>query len=46
MLILDLKKHYIPGTPDRKGLEEALAKYTQKAPLNVPLVVAGKEVSI
>ncbi|KAJ5959455.1 Aldehyde dehydrogenase C-terminal [Penicillium vulpinum] len=36
-------KHYIPGTPDRKGLEEALAKYNQKAPLNVPLVVAGKE---
>ncbi|KAJ5090092.1 hypothetical protein N7532_008776 [Penicillium argentinense] len=38
-------KHYIPGTADRKGLEDALASYKQNAPLNVPLVVAGKEIS-
>lgn len=37
-------KHYAPGTPDRKGLEDALASYKQSAPLNVPLVVAGKEI--
>ncbi|KAI9925174.1 hypothetical protein ASPWEDRAFT_32527 [Aspergillus wentii DTO 134E9] len=37
-------KHYIPGTPDRKALEEALARAKQSAPLNVPLVVAGKEI--
>ncbi|OOQ85252.1 Delta-1-pyrroline-5-carboxylate dehydrogenase, mitochondrial [Penicillium brasilianum] len=37
-------KHYAPGSPDRKGLEDALASYKQSAPLNVPLVVAGKEI--
>ncbi|KAJ5662118.1 uncharacterized protein N7477_009734 [Penicillium maclennaniae] len=37
-------QHYAPGTASRKGLEEALAKYKQQAPLNVPLVVAGKEI--
>lgn len=37
-------QHYAPGTAGRKGLEEALAKYKQQAPLNVPLVVAGKEI--
>ncbi|KAJ5347197.1 uncharacterized protein N7506_000450 [Penicillium brevicompactum] len=36
-------KHYIPGSADRKGLEDALASYNKSAPLNVPLVVAGKE---
>ncbi|KAA8644483.1 delta-1-pyrroline-5-carboxylate dehydrogenase prnC [Aspergillus tanneri] len=38
-------KHYIPGSPDRKALEEALARTKQDAPLNVPLVIAGKEIS-
>lgn len=37
-------KHYTPGSPDRKALEDALASFKQKAPLSVPLVVAGKEV--
>ncbi|KAE8374719.1 Aldehyde/histidinol dehydrogenase [Aspergillus bertholletiae] len=37
-------KHYAPGSPDRKGLEEALAKHSQAAPFNVPLVIAGKEI--
>ncbi|CEO60566.1 Putative Delta-1-pyrroline-5-carboxylate dehydrogenase, mitochondrial [Penicillium brasilianum] len=37
-------KHYAPGSPDRKGLEDALASYKQSAPLDVPLVVAGKEI--
>ncbi|EAW06671.1 delta-1-pyrroline-5-carboxylate dehydrogenase prnC [Aspergillus clavatus NRRL 1] len=37
-------KHYAPGSPDRKALEEALAKAKQDAPLNVPLVIAGKEI--
>ncbi|KNG86026.1 delta-1-pyrroline-5-carboxylate dehydrogenase [Aspergillus nomiae NRRL 13137] len=37
-------KHYAPGSPDRKGLEEALAKHQQNAPFNVPLVIAGKEI--
>ncbi|KAJ5727385.1 hypothetical protein N7493_005205 [Penicillium malachiteum] len=37
-------KHYAPGSPDRKALEDALASYKQKAPLAVPLVVAGKEI--
>ncbi|KAL5342778.1 Aldehyde/histidinol dehydrogenase [Aspergillus crustosus] len=36
-------KHYTPGSPDRKALQEALAR-TQKAPLSVPLVIAGQEV--
>ncbi|XHG08538.1 hypothetical protein AWENTII_011635 [Aspergillus wentii] len=33
-----------PAPPDRKALEEALARAKQSAPLNVPLVVAGKEI--
>ncbi|KAJ5105699.1 hypothetical protein NUU61_003046 [Penicillium alfredii] len=37
-------KHYVPGSPDRKGLEDALATFKNKAPLSVPLVVAGKEI--
>ncbi|KAJ5759414.1 hypothetical protein N7520_006570 [Penicillium odoratum] len=35
-------KHYTPGSPDRKALEEALASVNKKAPFNIPLVVAGK----
>ncbi|KAL4885609.1 Aldehyde/histidinol dehydrogenase [Aspergillus karnatakaensis] len=38
-------KHYAPGSPDRKALQEALARTQQTAPLSVPLVIAGKEVS-
>ncbi|KAL2819596.1 Aldehyde/histidinol dehydrogenase [Aspergillus cavernicola] len=37
-------KHYIPGSPDRKALQDALARTQQSAPLSVPLVIAGKEV--
>ncbi|KAJ5825576.1 hypothetical protein N7474_002714 [Penicillium riverlandense] len=37
-------KHYVPGSPDRKGLEDALAATKKNAPLTVPLVVAGKEI--
>ncbi|GIK07048.1 1-pyrroline-5-carboxylate dehydrogenase [Aspergillus viridinutans] len=37
-------KHYAPGSPDRKALEDALVKTKQSAPLNVPLVIAGKEI--
>ncbi|KAJ5646867.1 hypothetical protein N7490_003239 [Penicillium lividum] len=37
-------KHYTPGSPDRKALEEALASVNKKAPFNIPLVVAGKEI--
>lgn len=37
-------KHYAPGTLERKALEDALAATKQKAPLNIPLVIGGKEV--
>ncbi|KAL4922475.1 Aldehyde/histidinol dehydrogenase [Aspergillus aurantiobrunneus] len=37
-------KHYAPGSPDRKALQDALARTKQDAPLGVPLVIAGKEV--
>ncbi|OJJ64100.1 hypothetical protein ASPSYDRAFT_138758 [Aspergillus sydowii CBS 593.65] len=37
-------KHYAPGSPDRKALQDALARSQQSAPLSVPLVIAGKEV--
>ncbi|KAL1964772.1 hypothetical protein VTN77DRAFT_6639 [Rasamsonia byssochlamydoides] len=37
-------KHYPPGSPDRKGLQDALAKVKQAAPLNIPLVIRGKEI--
>ena len=42
----NLQKHYAPGSPDRKALEDALASIKQKAPLTVPLVVAGNEVTM
>ncbi|KAF7716018.1 Delta-1-pyrroline-5-carboxylate dehydrogenase, mitochondrial [Penicillium ucsense] len=38
-------KHYVPGSPDRKGLEEALTKFKQSAPISVPLTIAGKEIN-
>ncbi|PLN77258.1 delta-1-pyrroline-5-carboxylate dehydrogenase PrnC [Aspergillus taichungensis] len=37
-------QHYAPGSPDRKGLEDALSRHKSSAPLNVPLVIAGKEI--
>jgi len=37
-------KHYSPGSPDRKSLEDAIVALKQRAPLNIPLVVGGKEV--
>lgn len=37
-------KTYAPGTPDRKSLQDALAKYKQNGPLNVPLVIAGQTI--
>ncbi|KAJ5902712.1 hypothetical protein N7495_003240 [Penicillium taxi] len=37
-------KHYVPGSPDRKALEEALAKLKQNGPLSVPLVIAGNQI--
>ncbi|KAL2839590.1 Aldehyde/histidinol dehydrogenase [Aspergillus pseudoustus] len=38
-------KHYAPGSPDRKGLQEALARTQRSAPLRVPLTIAGKEIT-
>ncbi|KAL1853355.1 1-pyrroline-5-carboxylate dehydrogenase [Paecilomyces lecythidis] len=37
-------KHYIPGSPDRQALEQALASVKQNAPINVPLVIGGKQI--
>ncbi|BCS20948.1 delta-1-pyrroline-5-carboxylate dehydrogenase prnC [Aspergillus puulaauensis] len=37
-------KHYTPGSPDRKALQDALARSQQNAPLSVPLVIAGQEI--
>ncbi|KAH8689503.1 delta-1-pyrroline-5-carboxylate dehydrogenase PrnC [Talaromyces proteolyticus] len=38
-------KHYIPGTPDRKGLESALAEVKQSGARNIPLLIGGKEIN-
>lgn len=38
------QKHYAPGSPDRKALEDALATVKSKAPLNIPLTIAGKDI--
>ncbi|KAL4804316.1 Aldehyde/histidinol dehydrogenase [Aspergillus unguis] len=37
-------KHYAAGSPDRKALQDALARTQKDAPLSVPLVIAGKEI--
>ncbi|PNS19754.1 Delta-1-pyrroline-5-carboxylate dehydrogenase, mitochondrial [Sphaceloma murrayae] len=38
-------KHYVKGSSDRKGLSDALQAFKQRAPLQVPAVVAGKHIS-
>ncbi|KAL1974272.1 hypothetical protein VTN31DRAFT_5832 [Thermomyces dupontii] len=38
-------KQYAPGSPDRKALQEAVAKAKRSPPLEIPLLVGGKEVS-
>jgi 1-pyrroline-5-carboxylate dehydrogenase len=37
-------KHYAKGSPDREALTAALAALTKKAPLEVPVVISGKNV--
>lgn len=38
------QKHYTKGSADRQALEAALEALTKKAPIEVPAVVAGKQV--
>ncbi|GAM42620.1 delta-1-pyrroline-5-carboxylate dehydrogenase [Talaromyces pinophilus] len=38
-------KHYIPGSPDRRGLELALAQVKQSNIRNIPLLIGGKEIT-
>ncbi|CRG90787.1 1-pyrroline-5-carboxylate dehydrogenase [Talaromyces islandicus] len=38
-------KHYIPGSPDRKGLEAALAQVKASKSRSIPLVIGGKEIT-
>ncbi|KAG8926181.1 1-pyrroline-5-carboxylate dehydrogenase [Tulasnella sp. 418] len=37
-------RHYAPGSPDRKGLQEAIAAMRKELPFEVPIVIDGKEV--
>ena len=41
---MDMQKHYTKGSEDRQKLADAVAALKSKAPLEVPIVVAGKEV--
>ncbi|KAN0117199.1 delta-1-pyrroline-5-carboxylate dehydrogenase 1 [Hyaloscypha variabilis] len=36
--------HYAKGSPQRAGLTAALERFKEKAPLEVPIVVGGKEI--
>ena len=45
-LIILLQKHYAKDSTDRQKLQDAIAALKNQAPLEVPLVVAGKEVRI
>ncbi|EED21199.1 delta-1-pyrroline-5-carboxylate dehydrogenase PrnC [Talaromyces stipitatus ATCC 10500] len=38
-------KHYIPGSPDRRGLELALAHVNESNVRNIPLFVGGQEIT-
>jgi len=40
-----MQHHYTKGSAQREGLTAALEGFQKKAPLEVPLVVGGKEVS-
>ena len=37
-------KHYAKDSPDRKGLAAAVAALQKRAPIEVPVTVAGKSV--
>ena len=41
---MELQKHYAKGSLDREKLETAVRVLKAKSPLEVPLVVGGKEV--
>lgn len=42
---MGLQHHYAKGSAQREGLTAALERLQQKVPLEVPIVVGGKEVS-
>ncbi|KAF2428647.1 delta-1-pyrroline-5-carboxylate dehydrogenase 1 [Tothia fuscella] len=37
-------KHYGKGSPDRQGLIDAIAKFKKQSPVEIPIVVGGKEI--
>ena len=41
-----VQKHYAKGATDRQKLADAIAAFKKQSPLDVPLVVAGKQVSL
>lgn len=38
-------KHYVPGSPDRKALEAALAEVKESKVRNIPLRIGGEEIT-
>lgn len=43
-LLMKYQKHYGKDSADRKGLQDAFQSLQGKIPIQIPLVVAGKEV--
>ena len=41
-----LQKHYEKDSPERKKLVAALAALKKNAPLDIPLVIGGKQVCV
>ena len=44
MMCFSLQKHYAKDSPERKGLAAAVAALKKEAPLDIPLVIGGKQV--
>jgi hypothetical protein len=39
-----VQKHYEKGSPDRQTLADAVAAFKKQSPIQVPIVVGGKQV--
>ena len=42
----DIQKHYAPNSPEREKLGAAIAALKKRAPIEVPVVIGGKEVDL
>lgn len=44
--VISLQKHYAKDSPERKKLAAAVAALKKAAPLDIPLMIGGKQVCV